>query len=79
MKISNKNKNTKDLLYKYIHKFKNIKFLDENIINNIRNMSDADKMEIILTNNDVIEMVENFFSYFLIQKIYFHIFIIISF
>jgi hypothetical protein len=56
MKTSNKN--TKDLLYTYIHEIRNIKFLDENIINNIRNMSDADKMKIILTYNDVIERIE---------------------
>ena len=41
-----------------MYEIRNIKFLDENIINNIRNMSYADKMEFIITYNDVIERIE---------------------
>ena len=44
-----------DLCKKYIHEIRNIKILDEEMINNIRNMSNEDKMDIIISFNDVVD------------------------
>lgn len=44
-----------DLCKKYIHEIRNIKILDEEMINNIRNMSNEDKMDIIISFNDVLD------------------------
>ena len=44
-----------DLCKKYIHEIRNIKILDEEMINNIRNMSNEDKMDIIISFNDILD------------------------
>ena len=44
-----------DLCKKYIHEIRNIKILDKEMINNIRNMSNEDKMDIIISFNDVVD------------------------
>jgi hypothetical protein len=51
-KITN---NVNDLFKMYLHDIRNLKILDKEMINNIRNMSNEDKMDIIITLNDVIE------------------------
>ena len=43
-----------DLCKKYIHEIRNIKILDEEMINNILNMSNEDKMDIIISFNHII-------------------------
>ena len=47
--------NVNELLKKYIHDIRNINVLDEEMLNNIRIMSDDDKMNIIIALNDVIK------------------------
>jgi hypothetical protein len=57
--------NDSDLCRKYMHDIRNMKTLDNEMINNIRNMSNEEKMVIILAYNDVVEninsVVENSF------------------
>ena len=53
-------KNNKKILKKYIHVIRNINPLDDNMIKDIRNMSDEDKMEIIISFNAVVENVFSF-------------------
>ena len=43
-----------DLFNKILHDIRNMKTLDNEMINNIRNMSDEDKMDIIIALNDVV-------------------------
>ena len=40
---------------KYLHDIRNMKIFDSEMINNIRTMTDKEKMEIIIAMNDVIE------------------------
>jgi hypothetical protein len=49
--------NAPDLFRKCIHDVRNMKLLDKKMINNIRNMSDEKKMEIIIALNDVVEHI----------------------
>ena len=53
------NNNATDLCKKYIHEIRNIKSLDKEMINNIRNMSNEEKMNIIISLNEMIEYVKN--------------------
>ena len=53
-------KNSKKILKKYIHVIRNINPLDDNMVKDIRNMSDDDKMEIIISFNAVVENVFSF-------------------
>jgi hypothetical protein len=52
-KISDHNydHNNKNLLKMYTHEIRNMKLLNREMIRNIRNMCDEDKMDIILTLN----------------------------
>jgi len=43
-----------DLINKILHDIRNMKTLDNEMINNIRNMSDEDKMDIIILLNEVV-------------------------
>jgi len=55
-KITNHNDNS--LFRKYLHDIRNIKILDKEMINNIRSMSNEEKMEIIIAFNDVVEGIK---------------------
>ena len=44
-----------DKFYKYIHDIRNMRKLNADMLSNINAMSNADKMEIIITFNDVVE------------------------
>jgi hypothetical protein len=55
-----KNQNDSILLRKYLHDIRNIKLLDKEMINNIRNMSNEEKMDIIITLNNVVENLKSF-------------------
>jgi galactose-1-phosphate uridylyltransferase len=59
------NYNGSDLFRKYVHDIRNMIILDKETINNIRNMTNEEKMDIILALNDVVEnlksVVENSF------------------
>ena len=59
MNNGNKNNNTTDLCKRYIHDIRNIRPLDKEMINNIRNMSNEEKMNIIITFNDIIEYLKD--------------------
>ena len=54
------NKNGSDLFIKYLHDIRNMKTLDKEMIKNIRNMSNEEKMYIILSFNDVVENLKSF-------------------
>jgi len=54
------NRNASDLCKKYIENIKNLIKIDEEMINNIRNMSNEDKMDIIIEFNNVIENLKVF-------------------
>jgi len=54
-KYKMQNHNVSDLFRKYIHDIRNIKPLNTEMINNIRNMSNEEKMEIIITMSYIIE------------------------
>jgi hypothetical protein len=54
------NYNSTDLFKEYLHDIRNIKILDKTMINNIRNMSSENKMDIIIAFNDVIENIKIF-------------------
>ena len=62
-KIENNNdykiENKDDFFKKYLHDIRNIKILDKEMINNIRNMSNENKMNIIIELNNVIETLKN--------------------
>jgi hypothetical protein len=49
----------KSLVNKYIHDIRNMRILDQDKINNIRDMSDKDKMNIIIAFNDVVRYFNN--------------------
>ena len=53
------NYNTDDLYKRYIHDIRNMKSLDKEMINNIRNMSNEEKMNIIITFNEMIEYLKD--------------------
>jgi hypothetical protein len=55
-KISNRNDN--EIFRRYLHEVRNMKTLDKEMINNIRNMSHEDKMDIIIAFNDVVETLK---------------------
>jgi hypothetical protein len=44
-----------DLFRKYINDIVDLKLLDKEMINNIRNMTNEDKMDIIITLNNVVQ------------------------
>ena len=52
-------KNSNELIGKYIHDIRNMKTLDEEIINNIRNFTNEEKMDIIIALNDVVENLKS--------------------
>lgn len=47
-----------NLCKKYIHEIRNMKALDKEMINNIHNMSNEEKMNIIISFNVMIEYVQ---------------------
>ena len=53
------NHNATDLCKRYIHEIRNMKSLDKEMINNIHNMSNEEKMNIIITFNEMIEYVKD--------------------
>jgi hypothetical protein len=55
-KITNRNDN--EIFRRYLHEVRNMKTLDKEMINNIRNMSHEDKMDIIIAFNDVVETLK---------------------
>lgn len=55
-KYNNDDKNSNNSLFRFcLHEIRNLKSLDTSTINNIRNMSNDEKMELILAYNDVID------------------------
>ncbi len=60
-KINKKVNNEKNgiLLKQYIHYIRNMRYLNKEMINDIRNMSDEEKMEIIILYNDIIDSIAN--------------------
>lgn len=50
---------TSDIINNYIHDIRNMKVLNKEILNNIENMSNDDKMRIIIIYNDVIKYVNS--------------------
>ena len=54
------NLNATDLCKIYIKNIKNLISIDKEMINNIRNMSNKDKMDIIIEFNDVVESLKLF-------------------
>ena len=53
------NHNAIDLCKRYIHEIRNMKPLDKEMINNIRNMSNEEKMNIIISFNDILEYTKS--------------------
>jgi hypothetical protein len=47
-----------DLLNKYMHSIRNMIYLNSEMINNIKNMSDENKMEIIILFNEVVDRLK---------------------
>jgi len=56
---ANKINNASVLCKKYIHDIRNMKSLDKEMINNIRNMSNEEKMNIIISLNDILEYMKD--------------------
>jgi hypothetical protein len=54
------NHNDSSLFRKYLHDIRNMKTLDKELINNIRSMSNEEKMEIIIAFNDVVESIKKY-------------------
>ena len=54
------NHNASDLCKKYITNIKNLIKIDKEMINNISNMSNEDKMDIIIEFNNVVENLKVF-------------------
>jgi hypothetical protein len=50
-----KDNNINHLLSKYLHEIRNFKILDHEMINNIKNMNNENKMEIIITFNNILQ------------------------
>jgi hypothetical protein len=53
------NHNATDLCKRYMHEIRNMKPLDTEMINNIRNMSNEEKMNIIISLNEMIKYVKD--------------------
>ncbi len=53
-----KENNSNNILKKYTHDIRNLVTLDNEMLYNIRNMSNADKMDIIMALNDVIGVLK---------------------
>jgi hypothetical protein len=53
------NNNDTKLYNKYIHDIRNMRSLNKEMINNIRNMSNEEKMDIIIMFNDMIEYINS--------------------
>jgi len=49
------NRNGSDLCKKYMHDIRNVKSLDEEMINNVRNMLNEEKMNIIISFNEMLK------------------------
>ena len=62
--VNNHNDNDNVLLNKYLICIRDISFLNKEMINNINNMSDEDKVKIIIAFNDVVEVL-----YYIILKL----------
>lgn len=60
-----KNENNTILFRKYLHDIKNMKTLNREMINNIKNMSDKEKMDIIITFNDIVKYLTDYLSEFI--------------
>ena len=54
--------NKSEIFKKYLHEIRNLKVLDDEMINNIRTMKNEEKMEIIVLFNDVFNNVKIFFE-----------------
>lgn len=52
-------RNSNDLFTRYIHDIRNMKKLDKEMINNIRNMSNENQMDIIIVFNDTVETLKD--------------------
>jgi hypothetical protein len=52
--------NSSELFRQYLHDINNMKILDEEMINNVRNMSNEEKMIIIISLNGVVENIKAF-------------------
>ncbi len=65
MHVGDKNKASLNasLFKKYIHEIRNMRTLDEEMINNIRNMSSEEKMEIIISFNVVVDNMKVLLDY----------------
>jgi len=48
-----------DLIVEYLRDIRNMKPLDGEAINNIRNMSDGHKMDLIITMNEMVEYMKS--------------------
>jgi hypothetical protein len=57
------NHNTNNLFKKYLHNIRNMKTLDKEMINNVCNMSNEEKIDIIIAFNDILEYVITFLEY----------------
>ena len=57
------NNNDNDLLNKYICHIKNLKMLNKEVLININNMSYEDRLEILLTYNEMISYIETLFEF----------------
>ena len=57
-----KNNNDDDLLNKYICHIKNMKSFNKEILTDINNMSNEDRLEILITYNNMIEYIESLFD-----------------
>ena len=53
----------RNLLTKYIHNIRNLRPLNKDMINNINYMTNDEKMDIILTFNDVVEQLTEIIEY----------------
>jgi hypothetical protein len=54
------NNNASDLCKKYLQNIQKLITIDKEMINNIRNMSNEDKMDIIIEFNDIVENLKVF-------------------
>ncbi len=57
-KMEDRYENSTDLFRKCMHDIRNMITLDKEMLNNIRNMSNEDKMDIIIIFNDVVKQVK---------------------
>ena len=54
------NNNATDLFPQYLHDIRNIQILDKEMIKNICNMSNVEKMDIIIALNDVVANLKSY-------------------